>query len=119
MRYKILIISALLFIACGKEIEFDKLSGSWKTENVIDQSGQNATDKMTFYSKDSICVEIFTNRKLVEKYIGNYKLNKKTNAITIQYKNQPAFDFEIIQLTDKELAFKNFKNNAINKCVRY
>ena len=96
----------------------NKLFGSWKTQNVIDQSGQNASDKITF-SKDSVNLEIFANKKLVERYAGKYSLDVKLKLITIQYPNQPKFKFEIVKLSEKEFIFKNLKSKAINKCVRY
>lgn len=65
-------IGVLLLVFSCKKIEQKKLIGSWKMLNVIDQTGENVVEKTTF-TKDSIIIEMYANKKLIERFSSSYK----------------------------------------------
>lgn len=102
---KNLFISILIIaVSCKSsesKIETKALIGSWTMRDVIDQTGQNATEKTTF-TKDSVSVEIFSNNKLVEKINGQYKFDTIKNVIRYEFEKQK-LNVKIIKLTESEM----------------
>ncbi|WNM18455.1 hypothetical protein [Flavobacterium capsici] len=104
MKY-IFIIPTLIFVVSCKnaepKIEPKELIGSWKMRDVIDQTGQNATEKTTFY-KDSVVVEMFANKKLAQRFSTQYKFDTVKNVIHYEFEKQK-LNLKILKLTKSEM----------------
>ncbi|MGQ7947572.1 hypothetical protein [Flavobacterium sp. WC2509] len=117
MKYIFTILILLLIISC-KKIEPKELIGSWKMRDVIDQSGQNATDKTTFYHGDSLIMEMFANKKLVEKQNGKYKFDTISNIIQIEVGNAKISNIKVLKLTDSEMELLYEKQKKTTRFIR-
>lgn len=71
--------------------------------DLVDQSGQNATEKTTFYRGDSLVMEMFANKKLVEKQNGKYKFDTISNIIHIQLGKTGTSDLKVLKLINSEM----------------
>lgn len=118
MKYIFTILISLLIISCSKKIEPKELIGSWKMRDVIDQSGQNATDKTTFYRGDSLIMEMFANKKLVEKQNGEYKFDTISNIIQIEVGNAKISNIKVLKLTDSEMELLYEKQKKTTRFIR-
>jgi hypothetical protein len=106
MKKPIYIIPLLLIvISCSKKIEPKELISSWKMRDVVDQTGQIANEKTTFYN-DSLVFEMFANKKLVERISTKYKFDTLSNIIHYQIENINV-DFKVLKLTDSEMELQN------------
>jgi len=94
------------------------LKGSWTTINVLDKTGMNVFDRVTFYDTDSILVEVFADGKLQSKMLGNYTINEKSKIITTAYPNMGSFRIEVIMLKKDEFEMKELSTNNYSKMSR-
>ncbi|MEN2399299.1 hypothetical protein GKZ90_0005895 [Flavobacterium sp. MC2016-06] len=117
MKYLFTILVLLLIVSC-KSIEPKELIGSWKMRDFIDQSGQNGTDKTTFYHGDSLAIEMFANKKLVEKQNGKYKFDTISNIIQIEVGNAKISNIKVLKLTDSEMELLYEKQKKTTRFIR-
>lgn len=102
-------IGVLLLVFSCKNIEQKKLIGSWKMLNVIDQTGENVVEKTTF-TKDSIIIEMYANKKLIERFSSSYKFDTVNNVIYYVIKKHK-LKLKIMKLTDSEMEVLGPKTN--------
>lgn len=121
MKYIFIIPIILLFVSC-KNIEPKKLFGSWKMKDVVDQTGKNASEKTTFYKGDSVVVEKFENKKLIDKFSSEYKFDTISNMIHIHpgklLDETIKLDFKVLKLTDSEMELSNTKQKKLIRLIR-
>ena len=91
----------IFFVSCKNtepKIEPKKIIGSWKMQDVVDQTGQNVTEKTTFY-KDSVVFEMFANKKLIERLCRKYEFDTISNVVHYNFGTQTV-DLQILKLTE-------------------
>jgi len=115
VKFLIGIIFCVSISSC-QEIQNDKLIGSWRTRDLVDTTGKNIEDKVTFTRDSLFIIEFLSNGKTIEKEIFNYSL--KNNIITIKYKNQNSLDFKILKLNGSEMELLNIKENKTLRYIR-
>ncbi len=120
MKYIITILIFSLAISC-KNIEPKELIGSWKMRDIVDQTGKNASEKTTFYEADSLIIEMFANKKLIEKQSWRYKFDTISNMIHIEINENgkiAAFELKVLKLTNSEMELANSKQQKLVKYIR-
>lgn len=117
MKY-ILTIPILFLVVSCKNIEPKELIGSWKMRDVVDQTGQNATEKTTFYNGDSLTIEMFLDKKLYEKQSGKYTFDTISKMIHIQAPKSGKLDFKVLKLTNSEMELLNSKQKKPIRFIR-
>jgi hypothetical protein len=115
MKY-ILVIGILLFVVSCKNIEPKELIGSWKMRDVVDQTGQNATEKTTFY-KDSVVIEMYANKKLTERFSSYYKFDTVNNVIHYEFAKQK-LNLKIVKLSKSEMEVLEPKTKKPIRLIR-
>lgn len=76
---------------------------------VIDQTGENVVEKTTF-TKDSIIIEMYANKKLIERFSSSYQFDTVNNAIHYVIKKHK-LKLKIMKLTDSEMELLEPKTN--------
>jgi hypothetical protein len=110
----------MLILSChNDDIDYHLLMGSWKLRDVKDMTGENITDKVTFFAHDSVSIEIFSDGKLLQEYSGKYKVQEKNKVLTIKYGSNLAIDNKIQKLTDKEIELQNPSKKLPDRYSRY
>ena len=119
MRKVVVLLFCFTLISCENRIDPKLLIGSWKMRDVIDNTNMNVSDKTTFCDNDSIFIETYSNNKLFESIRGIYKLNSKTNILSIKIHENVYSNSEIIKLTKTELHVKDRNTGKIIRGVKY
>ncbi len=108
-----------MLISCSNNINYNNLYVSWRLKDVIDESGQNASEKQTFYKNGKVIFEIFSNKKLVSKIAANYILNKNNNNLTIYYNKKILVIYKIEKLNENELDLLDIKTKRTIRNIHY
>ena len=117
MKLIFIFLILFFFVSC-KNIESKELIGSWKMRDVVDETGKNASEKATFYKGDSLIIEMFANRKLIEKQNWRYKFDTVSKIIHIGAgkKGRFEFDLKVLKLKNSEM---ELQNTMQPKSIRY
>ena len=110
-----------------KIIDTKLIIGSWKITNVVDKTGLNIKDKITFNKNDSLIIEINTiEKRFNQKFFGTYKIDSTTKKLSMSYKDTSnnqninlAWTTDLIKLTETELELKSKSQKGIDRFVRY
>ncbi len=106
------------FISCKTKIEKNALLGSWMVlQDESKYPKADIIDKLTFYTNDSLKIELIINGKLNQLFSGTYKIDKKKNVIVTKV-NSVEVTFEVVALTGKRLILKDYNRNTITNYVR-
>jgi len=119
MREFIIVLFCLTLLSCENKIDSKLLIGSWRMKDVVDNTNMNISDKTTFCDNDSIFIETYSNNKLFESIRGVYKLDSKSNTLSIKIHGNEYSNSEIIKLTETELHIKDRKTGKIFRNIRY
>lgn len=108
-------------ISCAqKEIQYNQIIGSWKMRDVVNQTGEDISDKTTFKMDSTFIAETFLDGNVVEAFTGKYKINQNKKTISIQSQDyEGEFEFIIETLNSKELNLKDKKTGRITQNIRY
>lgn len=118
MKLKLLIL-LFISISCNKNVNENDLLGSWKLKDVVDQSGQNASDKLTFFKNKIVTAELFSNKKLVDKVNGKYNYEKQQGILTLDFGKNAIVIYKIQKLNNNELELLDIKSKKIIRNIRY
>jgi len=116
MKIKILIALAILFLSC-KNRNSNLLIGSWKLKDVVDYSGQNASDKLTLFPNGTAVAEVFANKKVVTRIKGKYVFDKENEIIKMFFAND-SIVYKVQKLDDDELDLLDLKTKRLIRNVR-
>jgi len=116
MKLKLLI---LLFISISCNKNENDLLGSWKLKDVVDQSRQNASDKLTFLKNKIVTAELFANKKLVDKVNGKYNYEKQKGILTLDFGKNAIVIYKIQKLNNNELELLDIKSKKVIRNIRY
>jgi hypothetical protein len=105
--------------SCSEKQNSNFLIGSWKLRDVVNNTGENTSDKITFFENDSISIEILQDGKLIEQYSGTYQLDTVRNELTSIYRDSMATTFEIELLSESELELYNPHTKRVDRYLRY
>ncbi|NUY82362.1 hypothetical protein HUK80_15765 [Flavobacterium sp. MAH-1] len=118
MKTRILIVLFVIISSCKKE-NADPLLGSWKLKDVANFTGQNTSDKMTFYENGTSLIEIFSNGKRVTKITSKYTFDKHNNMLTITTGKKLSVTYKVVKLNDEELDLEDPKTHTVIRNIRY
>jgi len=111
----------LLFVlsSCSKkELEYDQILGSWKMKDVVNNTGQNISEKTTYYKNGEVITEMALEGKTIEKIKAKYFINRNNGTIRIEYQKYSG-EFSIEKLDDDEFDIKDLKTNRTVRNIRY
>ena len=111
----------LLFVlsSCSKkELEYDQILGSWKMKDVVNNTGQNISEKTTYYKNGEVITEMALEGKTIEKIKAKYFINRNNGTIRIEYQKYSG-EFCIEKLDDDEFDIKDLKTNRTVRNIRY
>lgn len=119
----LILLTFLLFSSCENKIDTKLIVGRWASKDVVDKTGLNAKDKLTFYKNDSMTIEIFTDGKLYSKMFGIYKIDSTTKTLNISAKDTTeniniTYTHDLIKLTQTELELKYQNSKSISRYIR-
>ena len=84
MKNLIVILWLSTLVSCtNKQLDPKLIIGSWKMRDVVNHTGLNIKDKITFYDNDSLFAYTFVDNKLDSQIKGKYKLNTENKTLTI------------------------------------
>lgn len=120
MRILILFLISLTSLSCANR-QPDKrfIIGSWKMRDVVNNTGLNTTDKITFYENDSIYVEILVDNKVNSQLKGKYFLDTESKTLTTIINDETSFRSEVIKLTETEMELKDETTEKIIRFIRF
>ena len=120
MRNLILFLISLTSLSCANRQPDKKLIiGSWKMRNVVNSTGLNATDKVTFYENDSIYVDSLVDNKVNSQLKGKYVLDTESETLTTIINDETSSRSEVIKLTETEMELKDEKTEKIIGFIRF
>lgn len=105
--------------SCAEKQNSNFLIGSWKLRDVVNNTGQNVSDKMTFFENDSISIEILQDGKVIEQYSGKFQLDTVRNELTAIYRDSIATTFQIELLSESELELYNPNTKRVDRYLKY
>ena len=108
----------IIITSCNSNIISNQIIGSWKLRDVVDYSGQNGSDKLTFYKDNSATVELFADKKLVEKLNAKYNFDIKNKTLKMNYRKS-VFTFNVLKLDNDEMILENNSTKKIDRYLRY
>lgn len=106
-----------MFFSCKNE-NSNVLLGSWKLKNVVDYTGENGSDKMTFFEDGKATAEVFLNNKLVTKIESKYVFDQQKKTLSIITGNFSVV-YKVVKLNENELYLEDLKTHAVIRNVRY
>lgn len=117
---KLFFATTLLIIitSCNNNTISNQIIGSWKLRDVIDYTGQNASDKLTFFKDSSATIELFANKKLVEKLNAKYNFDFKNKTLKMDY-GKYVFTFNVLKLDNDEMILENNSTKKVDRYLRY
>jgi len=119
MKNIIITLLLLTSISCSsKQLDPKLIIGSWKMRDVINNTGLNATDKVTFYENDSISLEILVDGELNSQLKGKYILDTVNNTLTTKIDDLSS-QSEVIKLTETEMELKDEKTGKLIRYIRF
>jgi hypothetical protein len=83
----------------------------------VDQNGQKATDRLTFYKNSNVISEVFANDSVISKVAGKYNLDRKTKLLELEIENK-SVKFKIEKLNDAELFLLDENSNKTVRMLR-
>ena len=98
----------LSIYSCKTKTHQSDLFGNWTRVDVIDKTGLNSSDIVTFYGKDSMSIQMMANGKIVEKIFGTFKIDSASKNLTTAY-GGVSFKFIIVELTKDKLILQKGK----------
>lgn len=114
----ILFLSLILLSCHSNEIQFEQLIGSWKMRDVINDTGEDISDKTTFNNDSTFIAEIFLDGNVVESFSGKFKIDQNKKTISIQFEDYIG-ESKIEKLNEKEFIVKDLKTGKITRSIRY
>ena len=114
-----LMLIFFFFVSCQSDkIQYNQILGSWKMKDVVNNTGDNFSEKTTYYKDNKAVSEVWLNGKLTDKFILKYSIDKSKNILHLEFNKKYNSDFLILKLNRKELDLKDIKNNRITRNIR-
>jgi hypothetical protein len=112
------LIALLLIISSCKNENSNSLLGSWKLKDVVDYTGQDASDKMTFFENGTVVAEVYLNKKIVTKIKSKYTFDKQNKTLNITGKSF-SVTYKVLKLDNDELNLEDSKTHRAIRNIRY
>lgn len=114
MRKTLVIVIAVLFSSCTREVNFKYLMGKW-TERVFIPNSEdsiNVESYIVFLPNDSVIGIAIWNGDTTHQISGHYKLD--TANYTMEYfVRDTSVKLEILRLTNSEMELLNAQSKAV------
>lgn len=101
-----------------KKLEYKQILGSWKMKDVVNNTGQNISEKTTYYENGDVITEMSLDGENIEKINAKYSINKNNGTIRLEYQKYSG-EFSIEKLDDDEFDIKDLKTNRLIRNIRY
>lgn len=116
--YICFLILLILISSCSKkEIDYNQILGGWKMKDVINSTGQNISEKTTYYKNGEAISEIKINDTIFEVIKFSYNLNKEKNIFRLSHQNYSK-EFSIEKLNKNEFDLKDLETDKIIRNIR-
>ncbi len=117
-RNKALLIVFLSLLSCSKKnVDYNQLLGSWKMKDVVNSTGQDISEKTTYYKNGTAISVIKVDNKVNEVIKFKYAINKEKNTFRLSYQNYSK-EFSIEKLNKNEFDLKDLETSRIIRNIR-
>lgn len=119
LKPALVILFLFALASCSKGgLQYDQILGSWKMKNVINNTGQDLSEKTTYYKDGTVVTEMALDGKLTEQFKSKYSIDKEKGILLLQLQKDTV-EFAIVKLDRDEFDLKDPKTGRVIQNIRY